>query len=100
MVVGHEKQAVMKYIFEQATPIKGGYSRLNDDYVARLHRGEVSQPNVDVGKLTDSLYSSMGSTSTKIDRSDTYNTPRLPQFMYASKKRDSQCGLTHSERGY
>lgn len=87
MVTGHEKVAVMKYIFKQAEPIKGDYSKLKDDYVAKLFRGEISQLPPNLGILTNSLYSSMGSTSTIKHKSEYHDTSKLPQFMYASKEK-------------
>lgn len=81
---GHEKSAIMKRIFKQAEP--GNYTPINNDYIKRLHRGEVPQLTPNLGRLTNQLYSSIGSTSTIIYESGNLNTERLPQFMYTSKK--------------
>jgi hypothetical protein len=83
-LIVHEQKAIMKQILEQAKPLIGNYASIKTDYVARSFKGEVSQSDTNLGKLTNGLYSSMKPTNIK-SNSPSYN-PRKPASIYLHEK--------------
>lgn len=82
----NEETMIMNKIFKQAEPKVYSPVKIDDDYIGRLRRNEVSQPEPNIGKLTDSLYSSMKPVKAK---SSFYNIPKKLTPTYHPNKQDS-----------
>ena len=88
MPIAHNQVAIMKLYSEQAKPIKGEYNKLDDDYVARSFRGEVSQSDTGLGKLTNQLYHSIKSNHSKPNNSH-YHLSEKPVQHYPTQQNPS-----------